>query len=273
MILQPISTKQPRWEAWSLERLVHKIAIALGHALETSTTSTYESHLQSYLTFCHNHHFPIEPTNNTLSFYMVYMCHHLKPSTVSTYLSGSCHLLEPYYPNVCKACSSPMVTHSLAGMKKLHGLQPTNHKCALTCEDLITIFRLLSSNPAYNDHLFMAMLITGFFGLLRLGELTLPDNIRKHSFKKVTMRHTLSLETSCFSFTLPYDKVDRTTALALAGVTDNAIQAMGHWSLDTWHIYIRKHPVRLQALMHNHSAFQTPSSTTTHSSLPNHSRK
>jgi len=44
------------------------------------------------------------------------------------------------------------------------------------------------------------------------------------------------------------------TALALAGVSDNAIQSMGRWASDTFRIYIRKHPVLLHALIHNKSA-------------------
>src|SRR5882724_6749465 len=46
-----------------------------------------------------------------------------------------------------------------------------------------------------------------------------------------------------------------TTALALAGISDDAIQSMGRWASDTFRIYIRKHPVLLHALIHNKSAF------------------
>ncbi|KIJ29247.1 hypothetical protein M422DRAFT_103070, partial [Sphaerobolus stellatus SS14] len=154
------------------------------------------------------HHFPITPTTNTLSFYMVYMCHHLKPTTVSTYLSSICHLLEPYFPYVRVARSSPMVSRSLGGMKKLRGLQPTRCKCALSREDLTSIIRHLPITPNHDDRLFIAMLLTGFFSLLWLGELTFPDNIQKRSFKKLTMCHSLSIETSHFSFSLPFHKVD-----------------------------------------------------------------
>ncbi|KIJ34231.1 hypothetical protein M422DRAFT_182388 [Sphaerobolus stellatus SS14] len=156
-----------------------------------------------------NHNFPIQPTIDMLSFYVVYMCHHIKPSTVGTYLSGICHLLEPYYPDVRKACSSQMVCRLLAGMKKLSGLQPTNCKRALTHEDLCFIISSLTVNPSYNDCLFIAMLLTSFFGLLQLGEITFPDNPCKCSFKKVIMSHTLSVVPMCLAFTLPYHKADQ----------------------------------------------------------------
>ena len=45
------------------------------------------------------------------------------------------------------------------------------------------------------------------------------------------------------------------TALALAGISDDIIQLMGHWASDTFRIYICKHPVLLHALIHNKSAF------------------
>ncbi|KIJ29340.1 hypothetical protein M422DRAFT_144845, partial [Sphaerobolus stellatus SS14] len=45
--------------------------------------------------------------------------------------------------------------------------------------------------------------------LLRLGELTFPENIRKHSSKKLTLRHTLNVQGTRFSFTLPFHKADR----------------------------------------------------------------
>src|SRR5882724_863792 len=47
------------------------------------------------------------------------------------------------------------------------------------------------------------------------------------------------------------------TSLALAGVSDNTIQSMGHWASDTFRIYIRKHPVLLHALLHNESTTMT----------------
>jgi hypothetical protein len=39
------------------------------------------------------------------------------------------------------------------------------------------------------------------------------------------------------------------TALALAGVSNDLIQAAGRWSSDAFHSYIRKHPILLQSLI------------------------
>src|SRR5882672_9404701 len=44
------------------------------------------------------------------------------------------------------------------------------------------------------------------------------------------------------------------TALAIAGTPDDHIQARGHWSSNSYHIYIHHHPVMLQSLLHGCSA-------------------
>jgi hypothetical protein len=68
MISLSASSRQPAWLPWSTERLVHERAIALGMVLDKSTLSNYTSALNSYITFCHLHNRPIEPTRDTLSF-------------------------------------------------------------------------------------------------------------------------------------------------------------------------------------------------------------
>jgi hypothetical protein len=48
------------------------------------------------------------------------------------------------------------------------------------------------------------------------------------------------------------------TALAIAGIPDNRIQAMGRWSSDAYQQYIRKHPALLQALATGRAIFDRP---------------
>ena len=103
IILTLAKSRQPQWEAWSCKHLFHEYAIALSHALDNSTLNTYSSHLQSYLTFCKLHNFPLEPTLDTLSFYVVFMAHHIKLNSVSQYLSGIISTLEPYFPIIWEA--------------------------------------------------------------------------------------------------------------------------------------------------------------------------
>jgi hypothetical protein len=100
MIDSGIRSKQKHRLAWTRERLLRERAIALGQAIDLSTWKNYGSALNSYLTFIRIHDFPVEPTPNTLSFFTVFMCHHIKPDSVDSYLSGICQQLEPYFPSV-----------------------------------------------------------------------------------------------------------------------------------------------------------------------------
>jgi len=71
------SSRQPTRLPWTLERLVQECAIALGNVLDLSTQQTYSSHLQSYLMFIKLHDFPLQPTPDIFSFYVVYMSAHI----------------------------------------------------------------------------------------------------------------------------------------------------------------------------------------------------
>jgi hypothetical protein len=65
-----------------MERLLTERSITLGMSLDNSTHRAYSSHLNSYLNFCHLHRFPVEPTPDTLSFYITYMSQHINPRSV-----------------------------------------------------------------------------------------------------------------------------------------------------------------------------------------------
>ena len=84
MIGSGIQSKQHTCLAWTRDRLLHERALAMGQAIDSSTWKNYGSALNSYLNFVRIHQFPIDPTPDTLSFFMVYMCHHIRPSSVDT---------------------------------------------------------------------------------------------------------------------------------------------------------------------------------------------
>ncbi|KAI0822599.1 hypothetical protein BC628DRAFT_1412127 [Trametes gibbosa] len=230
--------RQPARTVWTLQRLVHKRAIALGHALDASTKLSYSSALNSYLNFIHIHAFPMESTANTLSLYATFMCHQIEPRSVDSYLSGICSELEAFYPAVRAARSSPLVSRTLKGFKRLRS-KPVVRKRALA-----------SLGSAFDDSLFSTLLLTGFYVLLRLGELVWPDNNALQSYRKLTMRATVKVSTSTYEFLLPAHKADADpTSLAAAGVPPATIQALSRWSSDAWLVYIRKHPTLLSAMI------------------------
>ena len=200
--------RQPVREVWTRERLVHERAVALGNVLDKSTISNYSSALNSYLNFVKMHDFPVEPTPETLSFFTVYMCHHINPRSVNTYLSGISQQLETHFPTAKQARNSTLVRRTLQGCMKMRGIA-TNRKDALTIGNLLLVIRHYLTSTLHDDLLFVAMLITGFFGLLRLGELTFPNDASLQDWRKVTRRNTVIVQESFYEFFLPGHKADR----------------------------------------------------------------
>ena len=127
MITSHVHSHQPLRLAWTCEHLIQEQAIALGQAINVSTWKSYSSALNSYLSFICMHDIPVELTVETLSLYTMYMCHHIEPDSVDTYLSGICHQLEPYFQNIHQIRKAWLVHHTLEGCKRLCGT-PMNQK-------------------------------------------------------------------------------------------------------------------------------------------------
>ena len=84
MIKSGICSNQRPHTPWSQSQLEHEHAVALGLAIDNTMWLNYSSALNSYLDFVKNHDFPVDPTPDTLSFYIVYMSSHIKPDSVDT---------------------------------------------------------------------------------------------------------------------------------------------------------------------------------------------
>lgn len=207
MISQSSNARQPLREAWSLERLILERSISLGFALDPATSRAYSSHLNSYLSFCATHHFAVEPNADTLSFYVVYMCQHIQPRSVECYLSGIVSQLEPYFPSIRQIRQSQLVKRSLQGSARRFG-RPAIRKQPLLREDLVRVASSMSRPLSYDDILWLAQLLCGFFGLMRLGELVWPDQVELRDYAKLSLRHSVHLNADYFSFLLPRDKAD-----------------------------------------------------------------
>ena len=205
--LTPRSRQTPR-PAWTRERLERERAIAIGSSIDASSLASYSSALNSYITFCSLHHFPVEPTLDTLSFYTVYMCHYLRPKSVDSYLSGICNQLEPYFPNIRSLRYHHLVARTLKGCKKLRAC-PTTRKSALSRSDLARLHPTYATSNSHDDLLFYSMLLTGFHGLHRLGELSWPDRKDLQDYRKVIMRHSVIRHRSSYEYFLPGHKADR----------------------------------------------------------------
>ena len=201
IITSSVRSRQPVRLAWPYERLIRERAIALGQAIDNTTSKTYESALNSYLNFVKLHNLPLEPTPNILSLFTVYMAHQINPRSVASYLSGILQQLEPYFPEVQKSRSSPLVTRMLQGCLQAKS-KPVSCKCALTLANLTTVLDYYNSSLQHDDLLFVAMLLTGFFALMRLGEMAYPDNPSIQDFCKVTKWSSLQLSGNQYFFHL-----------------------------------------------------------------------
>ena len=207
MNYRSVRSRRPR-EAWTHERLVRERAIAIACAIEPSSASSYSSAVNSYFTFCSSHSLPVEPTPDTLSFFAVYMAHHIKPKSVSSYLSRICNQLEPFFPDVRSHRRHWLITKTLIGCRKMLP-STTTRKRPISRTELTNVAQLYTTSTSLDDTLFLAILLTGFHGLLRLGELTWPDNSNLRDYRKVIMRSTVRVHPKSFEFTLPGHKADR----------------------------------------------------------------
>ena len=208
MINLSTTSKQPIREAWTMERLNSKLTINLGMAIDRSTHSTYTSALNSYITFCCLHGFDIEPTQRTLALYVTFQSTYINPKSVDSYLSGISNQLETHFPDVRNTRKSALVSCALQGAKRCFGV-PTHHKLPLTSANLLTVQEHYGHNPTHDDRLFLAQLFTGTDCLMRLSELTWPDQLALQDYCKVMMRHSVQHLPNALSFWLPGHKSDQ----------------------------------------------------------------
>src|SRR5271168_1752196 len=109
------TSRKPRREAWTIDRLINERSISLGYSLDASSFGAYTSALNSYLTFCNLHNLPVDPTPDTLSFYVVFLSTHIDPNSVNSYLSGICRQLEPFLPDIRHNHKSVLVSRTMTG--------------------------------------------------------------------------------------------------------------------------------------------------------------
>jgi len=213
-----VQVHQPKSPAWTIDHLQSQWAIYLSNCLDTSTKTTYQSGMNLYITFCNLHNLDLDPSPDTLSFFISFMAHQTGPSgrpisihTISSYLSGIAHHLEPFYPNIRSVRKHPLVVKTLQGVEKTDGHLIT---CKLLIEDkhLHLLVTKLSSSDDFDNCLFLAICFTAYHGLMRLGELVTPDNPRMLNFCKLSLHHMVEFiqnDSICaFKFNLPTHKAD-----------------------------------------------------------------
>lgn len=184
-------------------------------SLAHSTKSAYRSGLSSFLKFCIREKRPAVPTIDNICSYISASCRTasqrthrpLAPGSIQGYLSAIAASFEHLYPDVRLATNLARVRKVLRGVRIQFSL-PVTRKDPLTIHDLILVSD--SSSLDFDDTLFTALLLVGFHGLHRLGEITSPDSDRSRSHRKIILRASLSFS-NCGGFakyTLPHSKTD-----------------------------------------------------------------
>jgi hypothetical protein len=212
---------------WSITKLRHERSIAIGCAIESSTAATYSSATISYLNFCAMHGLPTEPTPDSFSFFTVYMSSHIKPQSVDNYLSGICHQLESLFPDVRQIRKHPLIVKTLIGCKKMHA-KNVARKRRISRADLMMLASTLTAATSHDDILFLCLTTTAFHGLMRLSELVWPDSTKLQDYRKVILRHSVTITPAAFEFTLPGHKANRlfegsTILIRSTNTTDNPL--------------------------------------------------
>ena len=115
MIHVSASSRQPACLPWTMECLIHEHSILLGMAIDNTTAHTYSSMANLYLTFCKIHQLPVDPTPETLSYYITFQSTHINPNSVESYLSGICSNLEPFFPDIRANRATVLVKCTLKG--------------------------------------------------------------------------------------------------------------------------------------------------------------
>ena len=93
-------------------------------------------------------------------------------------------------------------------MQRLFGV-PTKRKQALTMDDLVQVVNFYSDSELHDDLLFVSQLLSGFFALHRLGELTVPDDTSLIDHCKITAQTSVALSDDDYRYFLPSHKGDR----------------------------------------------------------------
>jgi len=203
MNLATIPARQP----WPREQLVRTRALALSNAIDLSTRKNYGSACNSYLTFVCLHKLPVDPTPKTLSFFVMFTSHHISPRSVKTYLSGLVNQLQPFFPDILEARHSRLVTRTLDGCLKLKS-KPTARKQALSLDDVTRVQTHFAGSNNHDNLLFVSLLLTAFFALHRLGELTFSDDKTLRDWRKIIRRSSVTLYSDRYGYTLPAHKAD-----------------------------------------------------------------
>jgi hypothetical protein len=174
-------------------------------SIEKSTNKGYQTGARDYVTFCMNHHLPLDPTPVTLSRYIAYSSQFI--ASGPKYLSGARHFLRDIYSDFDKNRGHPLVQSTIRGAKKVRA-DPVRWKLPLRLSHLEASLQLANNSNHYDDLLFATILSCGFYACHRMGELVIKSDRSQFDWRKIIRRSSLVFENNRAQYHLPYHKAD-----------------------------------------------------------------
>lgn len=176
------STPQMVHPAITLSALDKCIAFLQANAVEKYTLLHYSTGTHDYISFCINHHLPLDPTPQTLAWYIAYTLQFI--SSGPKYLSGTRHFLHDLYPDFDTNRAHPSVQATITGSRKIHA-DPVHHKLPLCMSHLATFLHMAVVLKDFDDLLFATMLSCMFYACHCSGELVIKNDHHLFDWRKI----------------------------------------------------------------------------------------
>lgn len=201
------SAKATATEKWLLQQDITKNLMT---SIEPSTKRAYTSSYQKWLYFHNFYEFPYFPSVNSLCGFIAWLGK--LELGVPAILSGLAYFMVVEMKGWEEIRNNPLVIRSITSIRK-NRIKPVNRAIPLELDRLDYVMQGVTSgltNAGFDGLLFASMLSTGFFGIMRLGELVVDSKMSaKDVGRKVIRRDSVVLDSQKFEFHLPYHKGDR----------------------------------------------------------------
>lgn len=184
-------------------------------SLEEGTARVYRGALKNWVAFTIEYGVAFLPTADSLADFIAYMIRRI--ASVPALLSGLAYHFRVRMSNWDEIRNDERVKRVLTGALK-HRHHAATQKLPLTMVHLAHFGGNVRDDSRFDDIAFVAILFTGFFGVMRLGELVVPS-VMKFDERKVIRRDSATMAADSFSFTIPYTKVDHLFAGSFVSIT------------------------------------------------------
>ena len=202
--------RQPKAPPPPVDELRAARAASWRAALEPASRRAYERALRNWSVFTIAYGFPFFPSADSLSLFVVFRMRDIAYNSVVSELAGlAYHFKTLDASSWTSVRSSPEVVRALIGGVKQ---QPREVKVAppLPLDKLVDAVEDLSlPHTPYDDLLWAAMMVVGFFSAARAQELAAYDSPSDRNRRKVVNRDSVILNAAGFIAYLPYHKADR----------------------------------------------------------------